>query len=67
MAEPLLLNIDDKDIEDPSYFESIKAEHFADGVPVVYAATDEPDNELYIIEHPDGRKVYVHESKLGQE
>ena len=49
MTEPLLLNIDDDDIEAPGYLDRIKARHFAKGVPVIYAASEEPDNENNVI------------------
>lgn len=58
------LGVTDADIEDPSYFESIKSLHFASGVSVVYAASDDVDEEMYVIEYPDGRKVVSHVSDL---
>ena len=65
--EPLLAKIDDDEIESPDYFDKIKRRHFDAGVPVTYPVSEDRDNEHYIIEYPDGRKVKVHESELGKE
>jgi len=61
----ILEEIDDDSIEDPSYFEKLKALHFADGVPITYEENDDPDCEYYITEYPDGRKVRQHVSELN--
>ena len=65
--EPLLTEIDDDEIESPDYFDKIKKRHFDAGVPVTYPVSDVRDNDYYIIEYPDGKKLTVHESELGKE
>ena len=63
----ILEEIDDDSIEDPSYFEKLKALHFVNGVPITYPEGVESGSEYYITEYPDGRKVRQHISELGSE
>ena len=65
--EPLLAEIDDDKIESSDYLDKIKKRHFAAGVEVTYPVSEDPDNEYYVTEYPDGRKVTLHESELGNE
>ncbi len=62
-----VLGLTDEELEDPSYFEKLKALHFADGVPITYEENGDPDCEYYITEYPDGRKVRQHVSELNSE
>lgn len=61
--KPLLAEIDDDDNEN-GYLDMLRAKHFPAGAPILYKENENDD--LYVIEHPDGRKQRLTAEELDK-